>query len=79
LIDWGKLQGSGRWYAKCFANLPAVVGELAAKGPEILRLTDLWRSTWYGSTLPRWVLDRVMANAATLATNTCYRFPDGRF
>jgi len=79
LIDWGKLQGSGRWYASRFPTLPAVVDELAAKGPEILRLTDLWRSTWYDSTLPRWVLDRVMANASTLATNTCYRFKDGRF
>jgi len=79
LIDWGKLQGSGRWYASRFADLPAVVEHLAANGPEILRLTDLWRATWYDSTLPRWALDRVMANAATLATNTCYRFKDGRF
>ena len=79
LVSWGKLQGSGRWYASRFPTLPAVVDELAAKGPEILRLTDRWRSIWYNSTLPRWVLDRVMANAATLATNTCYRFKDGRF
>ncbi len=79
LIDWGKLQGSGRWYASRFADLPAVIDELASNGLEILRLTDLWRSAWYDSTLPRWVLDRVMANASTLATNTCYRFKDGRF
>jgi non-lysosomal glucosylceramidase len=79
LIEWGKLQGSGRWYASCFANLPAVTDVLAAKGLQILRLTDLWRTTWYNSTLPCWVLDRVMANASTLATHTCYRFKDGRF
>jgi uncharacterized protein (DUF608 family) len=79
LVDWGKLQGSGRWYASYLPDLSAVTGELAANGLRILKQTDLWRSTWYDSTLPRWVLDRVMANAATLATGTCYRFKDGRF
>lgn len=79
LIDWGKLQGSGRWYASRFPDLPAVVDEISSHGAEILRLTGLWRATWYDSTLPRWVLDRVMANASTLASNTCYRFKDGRF
>ena len=79
LVDWGKLQGSGRWYESRFAHLPAVVDALAANGSEILRLTNLWRTTFYDSKLPRWMLDRVMANASTLATNTCYRFKDGRF
>ena len=29
--------------------------------------------------LPRWLLDRTLINASTLATNTAYRFADGRF
>ena len=79
LVDWGKLQGSGRWYASQFSSAAAVADKLAEDGLEIVRRTDLWRKTWYDSTLPRWVLDRAIANLSTLATNTCYRFQDGRF
>lgn len=79
LVDWGKLQGSGRWYASQYSSAAAVADKLSEDGLEMIRLTDLWRKTWYESTLPRWVLDRTIANLSTLATNTCYRFQDGRF
>ncbi len=79
LVDWGKLQGSGRWYASRFSSAAAVADKLAADGLNLVRLTDLWRTTWYDSTLPRWALDRTIANLSTLATSTCYRFGDGRF
>lgn len=79
LNDWGKLQGKGRWYATQYASASAVVDKLATDGPSILAATDLWRQTYYDSTLPRWLLDRSIANLSTLATATCFRFSDGRF
>ncbi|MFZ4777103.1 MAG: GH116 family glycosyl hydrolase [Terrimicrobiaceae bacterium] len=79
LSEWGKLQGKGRWYASRFASASAVVDKLAADGPAIVAATDLWREAYYDSTLPRWLLDRSIANLSTLATATCHRFADGRF
>ena len=79
LSDWGKLQGKGRWYATQYASASAVVDKLAADGLGLVAATDLWRRTYYDSTLPRWLLDRSIANLSTLATATCFRFGDGRF
>ncbi|MEY4488271.1 MAG: hypothetical protein RIQ79_779, partial [Verrucomicrobiota bacterium] len=79
LRDWGKLQGKGRWYAAHYASVSAVVDKLAADGLALVSATDLWRETYYDSTLPRWLLDRSIANLSTLATATCQRFADGRF
>ncbi|MEI8038822.1 MAG: GH116 family glycosyl hydrolase [Verrucomicrobiota bacterium] len=79
LSDWGKLQGKGRWYATRYRSASAVVDNLAADGLALVAATDLWRQTYYDSTLPRWLLDRSIANLSTLATATCFRFADGRF
>jgi non-lysosomal glucosylceramidase len=79
LSDWGKLQGKGRWYATQYASVSSVVDKLAADGLGLVAATDLWRQTYYDSTLPRWLLDRSIANLSTLATATCFRFSDGRF
>jgi non-lysosomal glucosylceramidase len=79
LSDWGKLQGKGRWYANQYASASAVVDKLAADGLGLVAATDLWRQTYYDSTLPRWLLDRSIANLSTLATATSFRFADGRF
>ena len=79
LHDWGLLQGKGRWYSTKFGSASDVVNKLAAEGPKILATIDLWRKTYYDSTLPRWLLDRSIANLSTLATATCFRFADGRF
>jgi non-lysosomal glucosylceramidase len=79
LSDWGKLQGKGRWYATQYASAAAVVDKLAADGLGLVAATDLWRQTYYDSTLPRWLLDRSIANLSTLATATSFRFADGRF
>jgi len=45
----------------------------------ISEATDLWHQTWYDSTLPDWLLRRVMGISATLSTLTCTRFKNGRF
>ena len=79
LSDWGKLQGKGRWYTTQYASASAVVDKLASDGLPLVAATDLWRQTYYDSTLPRWLLDRSIANLSTLATATCFRFADGRF
>jgi uncharacterized protein (DUF608 family) len=79
LHDWGKLQGEGRWYTTQYDSVSAVVDKLAAEGPSLVDTIDLWRNTYYDSTLPRWLLDRSIANVSALATATCFRFADGRF
>jgi len=79
LHDWGKPQGKGRWYATQYDSASAVVDKLAAEGSGLVDVIDLWRDTYYDSTLPRWLLDRSIANVSALATATCFRFADGRF
>ena len=52
LTDWGKLQGKGRWYGTQFASVSAVVDKLASSGLGLVSEIDLWRKTYYDSTLP---------------------------
>ena len=41
--------------------------------------TRLWHATYYDSTLPHWLLDRMHSTAANLATTTCQWWQNGRF
>jgi len=69
----------GRHYARRFGNAAQVAGYIATNYERLSGLTELWRSTWYDSTLPVWFLDRTFANTSTLATSTAHRFGNGRF
>ncbi len=73
------LPGVRRWYASRWADAFAVARSLHAALEELTQQTLRWRDTWYDSTLPWWLLDRTFVPTATLATNTCHRFEDGRF
>ena len=69
----------GRWYATRFADAAAVAAYVADNIDRLAAQTRLWRDTWYDSTLPYWLLDRLFLNTSILATSTSHRFADGRF
>ena len=73
----------GRWvgnhYARLFQGCEATAGRLADRLEDLTRQTRLWRDTYYDSTLPWWLLDRIHAPAANLATTTCQWWHNGRF
>jgi uncharacterized protein (DUF608 family) len=68
-----------RWYGTKFASAGEVVGYIATNLRRLSAQTELWRRTWYDSTLPHWLLDRTILNVSTLATSTCLRLSNGRF
>ena len=70
---------TGNYYARRFADAPAVAAYIAANYPRLSRDTKLWRDTWYDAILPHWFLDRAFANTSILATSTAHRFQTGRF
>ncbi|CAN5632300.1 hypothetical protein BH11ARM2_BH11ARM2_06100 [soil metagenome] len=74
-----KLGRTGHHYAGRFPSAGAALADLRKNYPSLYGTTKEWHATWYDSTLPRWFLDRTMANASTLATMTCVRFANSRF
>ncbi len=70
---------AGRWYKTRFQSAAEVAQYLADNVDRLRDQTRLWRDTWYDSTLPYWLLDRVFANVSTLATSTCHWLANGRF
>ncbi len=69
----------GRHYATRFDSALDVCRHVAANLETLARQTRLWHETWYDSTLPHWLLDRVGANTSILATSTCQWWGNGRF
>lgn len=69
----------GNFYATRFANAAAVARYLATNQERLVGQTRLWHATWYGSSLPHWLLDRLFSTASILASSTCQWWKNGRF
>lgn len=69
----------GRHYATRFADALAAARYVDENFARLSAQTRLWHKTWYGGTLPNWLLERTFLNVSTLATSTSLRFSDGRF
>ncbi len=69
----------GNYYATRFNNARAVAEYVAQHFERLASQTRLWRDTWYNSSLPYWLLDRLFAPTANLATSTCQWWANGRF
>ncbi|GAB6164251.1 hypothetical protein JCM19992_02510 [Thermostilla marina] len=69
----------GNYYANRFADAAAVVEYVREHFDRLVGETQLWHDTWYDSTLPHWLLDRLFSTVSTLATGTCQWWANGRF
>ncbi|MEW5982233.1 MAG: GH116 family glycosyl hydrolase [Acidobacteriota bacterium] len=69
----------GNRYAGRFEDAEAVARHVVAHLGSLTDQTRLWHRTYYDSTLPHWLLDRVHATVANLATTTTQWWRNGRF
>ena len=69
----------GNYYVNRFADAVAVARYLAGHYIRLAGETRLWHRTWYDSTLPHWLLDRLFSTVCNLATGTCQWWGNGRF
>ncbi len=70
---------TGHYYAARFADSVAVAEYVAEQIGRLTKDTALWVQTYYDSTLPYWLLDRLHSTVSTLATSTCQVWRNGRF
>jgi uncharacterized protein (DUF608 family) len=69
----------GHEYAKRFPNAEAVANYVLDHNARLMGETRRWRDTYYDSTLPFWLLDRLHSTLSTLASGTCQWWANGRF
>ena len=69
----------GNFYANRFRSAGDVARYVAENYDRLADQTRLWHQTWYDSTLPHWLLDRLFSTVSTLATSTCQWWANGRF
>jgi uncharacterized protein (DUF608 family) len=80
LLTWHFAGGEpGRAYGKWFENALAVAKYLRENLDRLTKATRLFHDTYYDSTLPHWLLDRLMMPNSTLATGTVQWWRNGRF
>lgn len=78
-LSFKGIEGRGRHYNNLFKNAFDVAAYIHHNFSKLYSLTNLFKQTWYDSTLPHWFLERTFSNISTLATTTCHRFESGRF
>lgn len=69
----------GNAYANRFEDATAVAEYITDNFDRLAGQTRLWHDTYYDSTLPHWLLDRLHSTASTLATETCQWWANDRF
>ncbi len=69
----------GNYYAVKFPTLDDLARYLEENLSRLTEQTKLWHDTWYGATLPHWLLDRLFSTVSNLATGTCQWWANGRF
>jgi uncharacterized protein (DUF608 family) len=69
----------GKAYAERFADAAAVAKHVLERQAALANQTLRWRDTYYDSTIPTWLLDRLAAPVSCLATDTCEQWKGGRF
>jgi uncharacterized protein (DUF608 family) len=80
LITWHFAKNEhGQAYGQWFKDALDVAKYLKDNLDRLTKLTRLFHDTYYDSTLPHWLLDRLMMPNSTLATGTCQWWANGRF
>lgn len=69
----------GNYYGEKFGSAVDVARYLVDNLTRLSDQTRIWHDTYYDSTLPRWLLDRLHSTVSNLATTTCFWWADGRF
>jgi non-lysosomal glucosylceramidase len=69
---------TGHYYLNKFSDALAVADYIANRFSFLTSQTQLWRNTWYDSSLPWWFLERSFSTISALATTTSHRFKTGR-
>lgn len=77
--DIPNLTSLKRHYAATYTSSWDVIFYVSENLSDLSSQTKRWVETWYDSTLPYWLLNRVGANVSTLASQTCHWFDNGRF
>lgn len=70
---------NGHNYSNTFEDSLAVAKYVSADYRRLSRDTKLWRNTFYDSTLPYWLLDRLHSTVGNLCTGTTEWWKSGRF
>ncbi len=70
---------AGHYYASLFPDANAVMDYLFEHGERLTTETFKWRDTFYDSTLPFWLLERLHLTSCCLATGTTMWWESGRF
>jgi uncharacterized protein (DUF608 family) len=69
----------GHNYANYFKDATEVAHYVLDNLPRLAGDTRKWHDTFYDSTLPHWLLDRLHSTVSNLATGTCQWWKSGRF